>query len=262
MNQEILKKMRPALSAINVVKTFSVADGRVVTALAGIDFFAPENSFTCIVGSSGCGKSTLLRIMAGLESCDSGKVMFHDLPQISPRREIGMIFQEYSLFPWRTVIDNVTMGLEFAGVKASRRKKTGSEYLHLVGLADYARSMPHELSGGMRQRIAIARALANEPEILLMDEPFGALDAYTRILLQKRLLDIWERKRKTVIFVTHSVDEAVFLADRIVVMATSPGTILETIDVKLPRPRSRDNPQYASLLTKILTMLEQQCREA
>lgn len=249
---------RHALTAQDVVKVFAAADGRRVMALDRLDFAALENSFTCIVGPSGCGKSTLLRIMAGLDSCTSGAVMYRGAPQEKPRREIGMIFQEYSLFPWRTVIDNVGMGLELSGVKTGPRREKALEYLRLVGLEGYAKALPHELSGGMRQRVAIARALANEPDVLLMDEPFGALDAYTRILLQKRLLGIWEKKRKTVIFVTHSVDEAVFLADRIIVMGTNPGRILTTLDVDLPRPRPRDNPRYASLLTDILGMLEQQ----
>lgn len=261
MIREPFSRARDALTAQNVVKTFHTADGRRVTALDGIDLSVPENGFLCIVGPSGCGKSTLLRIMAGLDSCTKGAVLFRASPQEKPLREIGMIFQEYSLFPWRTVLDNVSVGLEFSGINAATRREKGMEYLDLVGLADFAKAMPHELSGGMRQRVAIARALATEPDVLLMDEPFGALDAYTRILLQKRLLDIWEKKRKTVVFVTHSVDEAVFLADRIVVMGARPGTILSELDVDLPRPRPRDNPRYASLVAGILAMLEQQHRE-
>lgn len=250
-----------ALSAENVGKTFASSDGRTITALSGVNLSIPENSFVCIVGPSGCGKSTLLRMMAGLDCCTDGNVLFHGREQARPRREIGMIFQEYSLFPWRNVLDNAAVGLELAGVGKKERREKGLAYLELVGLAEYAASMPHELSGGMRQRVAIARALANEPDVLLMDEPFGALDAYTRILLQKRLLDIWEKRRKTVVFVTHSVDEAVFLADRIVVMGTRPGTIIAETDVDIPRPRPRDNPRYASLVADILRLLEQQNHE-
>jgi ABC-type nitrate/sulfonate/bicarbonate transport system ATPase subunit len=250
-----------ALTAEGVSKTFATADGRRVDALSGVDLSVPENSFVCIVGPSGCGKSTLLRIMAGLDSCTKGAVLFRGAPQNTPRREIGMIFQEYSLFPWRSVQDNVAIGLEFSGVRAAQRRENALEYLELVDLSEFAKAMPHELSGGMRQRVAIARALANKPDVLLMDEPFGALDAYTRILLQKRLLGIWEKKRKTVVFVTHSVDEAVFLADRIVVMGTRPGTILTALDVDLPRPRPRDSLWYASLVANILGMLEQQHKE-
>lgn len=261
ITQDHFSPIRDALTAQNVVKTFHSADGRIIAALAGIDLSVPENGFLCIVGPSGCGKSTLLRIMAGLDSCTKGAVMFRASPQETPRREIGMIFQEYSLFPWRTVLDNVAMGLEFSGHSAGTRRKKGLECLELVGLTEFAKALPHELSGGMRQRVAIARALANEPDVLLMDEPFGALDAYTRILLQKRLLDIWEKKRKTVVFVTHSVDEAVFLADRIVVMGARPGSIIAELDIDLPRPRPRDNPRYASLVAGILAMLEQQHRE-
>lgn len=245
------------LCAHTVGKVFVTADGRTITALADINLLIPENGFTCILGPSGCGKSTLLRMMAGLEHCSQGAILFRGEPQSLPRKEIGMVFQEYSLFPWRNVEDNVAMGPEFAGESARARTQRSREYLELVGLADYARAMPHELSGGMRQRVAIARALANEPEVLLMDEPFGALDAYTRILLQKRLLSIWERRRKTVVFVTHSVDEAVYLADRIVVMGTNPGTIVAEIDVPLPRPRRRDEARYAALVGELLAMLEQ-----
>lgn len=243
----------------NVEKRFDLAAGKTVTALSGMNLSIPENSFVCIVGPSGCGKSTLLRIMAGLESCTKGSVLFHGMEQKRPRPEIGMIFQEYSLFPWRNVLENVAMGLEFAGIGRREREERGRIYLELVGLSDYSAAFPHELSGGMRQRVAIARALANEPEVLLMDEPFGALDAYTRILLQKRLLDIWEKRRKTVVFVTHSVDEAVFLADRIIVMGT--GSIVARLDVDIPRPRSRDNPCYAGLVAGILEMLEHQNQE-
>jgi ABC-type nitrate/sulfonate/bicarbonate transport system ATPase subunit len=246
------------LSLHGLGKTFITSSGQTIRALSGVNLAIAENSFVCIVGPSGCGKSTLLRMMAGLDSCTEGKLLFSGRPQEKPRREIGMIFQEYSLFPWRCILDNVAIGLEFAGAPARERREKSLEYLELVGLADYAKAFPHELSGGMRQRAAIARALANEPEVLLMDEPFGAIDAYTRILLQKRLLDIWEKRKKTVVFVTHSVDEAIFLADRIVVMGTRPGTIQVELEVGLSRPRQRDNPRYASLLTSILALLEQQ----
>ncbi len=249
-----------ALTAEALGKTFRTADGRTIRALSDINLTIPRNSFVCLVGPSGCGKSTLLRIMAGLDCCTEGRILFRGAPQDRPRPEIGMIFQEYSLFPWRNILDNTALGLEFAGVRAAERRERAMRYLELVGLGDHAGAFPHELSGGMRQRAAIARALANEPEVLLMDEPFGALDAYTRILLQKRLLDIWEKKRKTVVFVTHSVDEAVFLADTVVVMGTRPGVVLERIDVGLPRPRRRDDPRYARLTASILTLLEQQDR--
>ena len=253
--------MNAALHAQWVSKRFTLGSGQTIQALDGISLEIEEKSFICIVGPSGCGKSTLLRIMAGLESCSSGAMLYKGEKQNRPRKEIGVIFQEYSLFPWRSTIENVAFGLELAGKPAKERTEQGRRYLELVGLARYAGAYPHELSGGMRQRVAIARALANQPDILLMDEPFGALDAYTRIRLQKRLLDIWEKDRKTVVFVTHSVDEAVFLADRIIVMSANPGRILTEMPVSLPRPRARDNPEYASLVASILDLLEQQSEE-
>jgi ABC-type nitrate/sulfonate/bicarbonate transport system ATPase subunit len=258
---ETADALNDVLRAQGVGKTFTTSSGQGIVALDGIELSIPANSFICIVGPSGCGKSTLLRIMAGLDLCTEGRVLYKGRPQLRPRRELGVIFQEYSLFPWRNNLDNVTMGLELAGVPSGERRRRGREYLELVGLWDYEKIFPHELSGGMRQRVAIARALANEPDVLLMDEPFGAIDAYTRILLQKRLLDIWEKRRKTVVFVTHSVDESVFLADRIVIMSTRPGRILAEMKIDLPRPRQRDNPRYAGMVAHILNLLEQQSTE-
>ncbi len=251
-------QMIPAIAVTNLSKTYTTASGKVIQAVSGANLEVAENSFVCLVGPSGCGKSTLLRIMAGLDSATSGEVRALGRPQTSPRREVGLIFQEYSLFPWRTIMENITIGPEFSRAPAAERLAAGEEYLELVGMKGYAKAYPHELSGGMRQRVAIARALANQPDILLMDEPFGALDAYTRILLQKRLLDIWEKHRKTVVFVTHSVDEAVFLADSIVVMGTNPGRILTRLEIDIDRPRRRDDPRYATLVAKVLAMLERE----
>lgn len=253
---ETAHALTPVLVAREINKTFVTNSGQVIQALDDINISVPDNSFTVIVGPSGFGKSTLLRIMAGLDQSTSGQILYRGETQEKPRKEIGMIFQEYSLFPWRNNIDNVCMGMEFAKTPAKTRTTKGYEYLKLVGLDKYAKAFPYELSGGMRQRVAIARALANDPDVLLMDEPFGAIDAYTRILLQKRLLDIWEKHRKTIVFITHSVDEAVFLADTILVMSPSPGKIVTRIDVTLPRPRQRDNPEYARLVGSILAMLE------
>ena len=258
---ETTDTVTPVLSTESLSKTFTLGSGQTVRALDCITLDIEENSFICIVGPSGCGKSTLLRIMAGLEQSSSGRMLYRGGTQNRPRKEIGVIFQEYSLFPWRTTMENVAFGPELSGCPQAERERRGRQYLELVGLDRYENAYPHELSGGMRQRVAIARALANQPDILLMDEPFGALDAYTRIRLQKRLLDIWEKDRKTVVFVTHSVDEAVFLADRIVVMSANPGVILTEIPVALPRPRARDNPEYASLVASILDLLEQQSGE-
>lgn len=252
---------RPVLSAQRLSKRFVLGSGQAVHALDRICLDVEENSFICIVGPSGCGKSTLLRIMAGLDQASAGAMLYRGRQQNRPRKEIGVIFQEYSLFPWRTALENAAFGPELSGRPLQERQSLGRRYLELVGLERYASAYPHELSGGMRQRVAIARALANQPDVLLMDEPFGALDAYTRIRLQKRLLGIWEKDRKTVLFVTHSVDEAVFLADRIMVMSSNPGRILTEIPVSLPRPRDRANPEYASLAASILDLLEGQSEE-
>lgn len=244
------------LEIAGLTKNYCAENGTIVHALQGIDLDIAVNDFVCIVGPSGCGKSTLLRIMAGLEKETAGVARYLGKAIDRPTPQIGMVFQEYSLLPWRTVIDNVGLGPEFANMPKRQRQLLATEYLQLVGLEKFAQAYPHELSGGMRQRVAIARALANDPDVLLMDEPFGALDAHTRILLQKELLRIWERHRKTIVFVTHSVDEAIFLADRICVMSGTSGRIMEMIDVTMPRPRERSNPLYGQLAERILRMLE------
>ncbi len=248
--------MKTILRIDEIQKKFQTEQGSRITALKDVSFEVQANDFICIVGPSGCGKSTLLRIIAGLERASAGRVLYHNEPVTSPDRRIGMVFQEYSLFPWRTVIDNVASGLEFAGETQDASANTALDYLKLVGLEQFAQAFPHELSGGMRQRVAIARSLAVEPDVLLMDEPFGALDAYTRIVLQKELLRTWEHKRQTILFVTHSVDEAIFLADRIFVMSKTPGRIREIIEVPMERPRDRVNPIYGALTERILSMLE------
>lgn len=244
----------------NLHKVFWSEKGKSITALDKVSLNICHNDFICVVGPSGCGKSTLLRIVAGLEKASQGEVYYKGNIVNKPGSEIGMVFQEYSLLPWRIVLDNVALGLEFAGVEKEKRERIAFEYLDLVGLKDFAYSYPYELSGGMQQRVAIARALANNPEVLLMDEPFGALDAHTRILLQKELLHIWEKNKKTIVFVTHSVDEAIYLADKIVVMSARPGRIKEIIRVDIPRPRSRANPLYGELSTRILDMLEEEVK--
>lgn len=244
-----------ALRIQGLGKTFVVSD-RNILALDNVDLSVADNDFVCVVGPSGCGKSTMLRIAAGLDDASQGQVLFRGQPMRAPRREVGMVFQEYSLLPWRSVLENIALGPEFAGLPAAKRASLALEHLQLVGLEEFARAMPHELSGGMRQRVAIARALCNRPDVLLMDEPFGALDAYTRILLQKELLTVWERRKTTIVFVTHSVDEAVWLADRVVVMSARPGRIVADLAITLPRPRRRADAAYAALASEILEMLE------
>jgi NitT/TauT family transport system ATP-binding protein len=197
-----------------------------------------RRELVCVIGPSGCGKSTLIRILAGLEAHSSGDVLLDGLPVNGPGRERGMVFQGYSLFPWLTVKRNVMFGPEMSGHPRSTAETMADQWLDLVGLSAFADHWPHQLSGGMRQRVAIARALVNEPRILLMDEPFGALDAQTRAKMQSHLLDIWKNLDITVLFITHDLDEAIYLADRILVLKAHPGEVQELIEVAVPRPRA------------------------
>jgi ABC-type nitrate/sulfonate/bicarbonate transport system ATPase subunit len=255
LSQKDVQLSEGLISVQDVEKIFVSERGHRVHALSKTWLDIAENDFICIVGPSGCGKSTLLRIIAGLEQATTGQVLFKGTVQNKPHAQIGMVFQQYSLLPWRTVEQNIILGLEIAKKSAQEKKDTVERYLDLMNLSQFRHSLPYELSGGMQQRVAIARALANDPQVLLMDEPFGALDAYTRILMQKELLRIWEKNIKTVLFVTHSVDEAIYLADKIVVVSARPGQIKEIIDVDLPRPRTRSNPRYGELSERILNML-------
>ncbi len=227
------------LSIKNLNKTYHTEEGDEVVALSDINLDVADKEFVCFIGPSGCGKTTLLRIIAGLEKPDSGTLTVNNEPITGPGPNRGMVFQEYSLFPWRTVLKNITFSLELKKIPKSERDKIAREFLELVGLLEFADSYPHELSGGMKQRVAIARAMVNDPDVLLMDEPFGAVDAQTRNRLQHELLNIWEKKKKTVLFITHSVDEAVFLADKVVVFTARPGRVKEVISIDLPRPRER-----------------------
>lgn len=245
-----------ALVLDSISKSFSLADGSTVDALSGISLAVADSEFVSVLGPSGCGKTTLLRIIAGLETPTSGTIALDGERIAGPSPRMAMIFQEYSLYPWRTVIDNIEFGLEIRGMTREERKKRAIEYLDLVGLRDFAGRFPYELSGGMRQRVAVARALAIDPAILLMDEPFGALDAQTRNRLQRELLDIWEKTRKTVLFVTHSVDEAVYLSDRIVVLTPRPGRIREIVPIGLPRPRERTDVAFARIRRYVLDHVE------
>ncbi|HCJ56839.1 ABC transporter ATP-binding protein [Lutispora sp.] len=240
----------------NLSKKYVSEKDKVVHALGSTTIDIKENDFVCIVGPSGCGKSTLLRIIAGLEAATTGKVFFYGKELKEPTRDIGMIFQQYSLLPWRTVEDNIVLGLEFRKESNAIKKEAAEKFLNIIGMGEFRNAYPFELSGGMQQRVAIARALANDPKVLLMDEPFGALDAHTRILMQRELLRIWRDNRKTILFVTHSVDEAIYLADKIIVMSSRPGTIKKVIDVDMPRPRDRSNVLYGAMSNEILNMLD------
>lgn len=237
-------------------KAFPRGDGTVTQALENVNLEIGDTEFICLVGPSGCGKTTLLRIIAGLESPTTGRVIVDGNVVTGPDPRRGMVFQEYSLFPWQKVIDNIAFGLEMRGVGKEERRKIGERYLEMVGLSQFRDAYPYELSGGMRQRVAIARALANDPDVLLMDEPFGALDAQTRNRMQGELLSIWEQTKKTILFVTHSVDEAVYLSDRIVVLTPRPGSVREIVEIPWPRPRDRTSIEFADVRRKVLRMIE------
>ena len=217
-------------------KVFDSDDGPV-QALRRIDLQVRRREFVCIIGPSGCGKSTLIRIMAGLDTPSDGVMLLDGEPVSGPSPDRGMVFQGYTLFPWLTVKKNIMFGLRMTGRGRDRAEQEALQWIELVGLERFADSYPHQLSGGMQQRVAIARALANRPRVLLMDEPFGAVDAQTRARMQAHLLQIWRNVDVTVLFITHDLDEAVYLADRIVVLGAHPGHIQEIINVPLPRPR-------------------------
>jgi ABC-type nitrate/sulfonate/bicarbonate transport system ATPase subunit len=209
-------------------------------ALERVSFEVCPQEFVCVVGPSGCGKSTLLRLLAGLLQPTEGQVMFEGKPLTAPRRRIGFVFQKANLMPWRTVLANVTLPLELQGVESAEAQRRAQDLIELVGLSGFEYNLPRDLSGGMEQRVAIARALVHNPDVLLLDEPFGALDALTRERMGTELLRIWEARKKTVVMVTHSIPEALLLADRVLVLSPRPGQVRLTLDVSLPRPRRMD----------------------
>ncbi|KWI45280.1 ABC transporter [Burkholderia pseudomultivorans] len=233
---ERLKARDVILDVRHVGKRFATPQGECV-ALDDISFRTHRREFVCVIGPSGCGKSTLIRILAGLDAQTSGEVLLDGKPVQGPGADRGMVFQGYTLFPWLTVKKNVMFGLRMNGSSSGEAEREALQWLDLVGLARFADVYPHQLSGGMKQRVAIARALANRPRILLMDEPFGALDAQTRARMQTHLLDIWRNIDVTILFITHDLDEAIFLADRILVLKANPGAVQELIEVPVPRPR-------------------------
>ncbi len=226
----------PVLSVSQLGKSFSVGD-RTVQALHDVNLSINKGEFVCLIGASGCGKSTLLRILAGFETASSGTAQMYGMPIAGPGPERGMVFQDFALFPWLTVRENIAFGPHQRGLPKPKLDELAGYYMDMVGLSKFADFYPGQLSGGMKQRVAIARVLANDCEVLLMDEPFGALDALTREKLQQDLLEIWERTRLTIIFVTHAVEEAVLLSDRVVVMTAGPGRIEEDVTLQLERPR-------------------------
>jgi NitT/TauT family transport system ATP-binding protein len=248
------------IEARDIALTYQTPNG-AVTAVHGVSFGIEASEFLCIVGPSGCGKSTLLNIMAGFLNPTGGEIRIGGAPVKGAGTDRGVVFQDFAqLFPWRTALDNVAFGLEMKGVPKAQREALALEQLRLVKLENFARAYPHHLSGGMQQRVAIARALAYNPAVLLMDEPFAALDALTRDEMQRLLADVWRTTRKTVIYVTHNVAEAVYLADRVVVMTPHPGTVKTEVAVRLTRPRDPLSVEFLDYQKDLLQLLGQDRR--
>jgi len=247
-----MEARKDKIAVRNVAKTFRMADGKTVDALQNINFEIEDaysregrdiGEFRVLLGPSGCGKSTLLRLIAGLDRPDSGEVLVNDQPVHGPGKERGMVFQKYTSFPWLTVADNIAYGLKINSVPEQQRKEIVAQLIRDIGLSGFENAYPETLSGGMQQRVAIARTLALRPAVILMDEPFGALDAQTRSEMQQLLLKVWDETASTILFVTHDVEEAIYLADRIFIMSAHPGTIVEDVQVPFDRPRSLDLKQ-------------------
>jgi len=241
-----MEHRKSKITVRNVSRSFPAANGERVQALENINFeiedaFSPEGrdigEFRVLLGPSGCGKSTLLRLIAGLDRADTGEVLVNEQPVDGPGRDRGMVFQKYTSFPWLTVAGNIAYGLKINGVPAEKRKETVAQLVQAIGLSGFEDAYPETLSGGMQQRVAIARTLALRPSVILMDEPFGALDAQTRSEMQQLLLKVWDETASTILFVTHDVEEAIYLADRIFIMSAHPGTIVEDVQVPFDRPR-------------------------
>ncbi len=231
----------------NVVKKYSGRNGEMV-ALNGVSLDIHENEFVCVVGPSGCGKSTLLNIIAGLHEPTSGQVLVDGQAVSGPGPDRGVVFQQYALFPWLTVQKNVEFGLKLQGMPQDKAEQEAKKYIKMVDLEQFAQSYPKELSGGMKQRVAIARAYAINPKVLLMDEPFGALDAQTRTQLQTELLKTWEKEQKTCFFITHDVEEAIILAQRVIIMSARPGRIKEVVEINIPYPRTQETKMSKEFL--------------
>lgn len=255
--------MAGAVVVKHVSKGFrDIARGADVHALDDVSCAIADQEFAAILGPSGCGKSTLLNILAGFEAPSTGEVLLDGRPITQPGPDRGVVFQEYALFPWLSVVQNIEFGLRHLSLGTGERRVRVERYVELVGLQGFEHRFPKELSGGMRQRVALARVLAVDPEVLLLDEPFAALDALTRQLLQKELLRIWTTTRKTVLLVTHSIDEALILADRLYVMSAGPGRILEMIQITLPRPRDLASADLNVLRGRVNHLIEQEVMRA
>jgi ABC-type nitrate/sulfonate/bicarbonate transport system ATPase subunit len=240
-----------------VSKTYLLLQGKKrLHALNDISLSAEPEEFVCLLGPSGCGKSTLLKMVAGLENADSGTVAVDGEPLRGPRVGCGMVFQDYALYPWLTVEQNVSFGLELRHEKKEEIRAKVARFIQLVGLGGFEKALPRQLSGGMKQRVSLARVLAMSPKILLMDEPFGALDSFTRMEMQAELINLWRQQPATVLFVTHDIEEAVYLADRIVVMTPRPGQVKTIVSVPLRRPRHRTDPDFTEIRNYVLEQYE------
>ena len=256
----------PALELDQIWIKFSPARQAEVVAVEGASLSVAENEFVSLVGPSGCGKSTLLRAAAGLEQPSRGEVRVDGCRMDQPGADRGMVFQAYTLFPWLNVRENIHFSLKKSQLSVAEKEERVSRYIHLIGLDGFENSFPNQLSGGMRQRVAIARALVYQPRILLMDEPFGALDAQTRMLMQELLLEVWESQRSTVLFVTHDVEEAILLSDRVFVMTARPGRIKAVVEIKLPRPRSliklESSLEFNAYKRQLLELVREEARQS
>ena len=248
-----------SLELINLSKTFYDGDGNeAVTALQDISFSVDNGQFVSIIGPSGCGKTTLLRIISGLETPTSGEILVNREKPKKPWRHVGFVFQEYALFPWRTVSKNIEFGLELTKISKIERRQRAIEYIHRFGMKGFEDKYPNELSGGMKQRVAIARTLVNDPGIILMDEPFGALDSQTRGDLQKFLFQVWQQSKKTIVFVTHNIDEAVFLSQKVICFSNRPGRVKLPLSIDLPYPRDVTGDEFNRYRREIIEFLNRE----
>lgn len=249
------------LEARHLRKEFGT-EPEIVLAIKDVSFTVKENEFCVIVGPSGCGKSTMLYLAAGFEKPTAGEILLDGRPIEGPGPDRGFVFQEFALYPWKTVLGNVTFGLEIQGLDKAEARRRAEKHIKIIGLAGFENAYPHTLSGGMKQRVGIARAMAYEPEILLMDEPFGSLDAQTKKLMQRELLRVWEQDKKTVLYVTHSVVEAAYLADKVVVLTARPSKVKGIVDIDIPRPRSYTDEKYLHIREGILRLLDEEVARA
>jgi NitT/TauT family transport system ATP-binding protein len=248
-----------SIELVDISKTyFNVSNKEEIKAVNNISFNVEDGDFVSIIGPSGCGKTTLLRIISGLEQPSTGKIFLRGKEIERPYGQVGLIFQEYALFPWRTVIDNIDFGLEIKKVPKKKRKEMARFYLNKFNLDGFENEYPKELSGGMKQRVAIARTLINDPELLLMDEPFGSLDSQTRNSMQEFLLKVWQETKKTILFVSHNIDETVFLSQKVFGLSARPGRIKLLLEIDLPYPRERTSQEFNLYRKKILDYLEQE----